>query len=203
MSENYTDKEIVALIRSGSLHNRERATMHIISKYLTNISNYLAPRIPPTIEVKDIFFFVLATLILKIEVNKLKVNQEGDIEAMLFDFCKKFNWNECRSYNRYQVLKKNAPVSSSLKHRDPLVQVIVNERNALLALFILKLEYIQRQVVTLRYYYDYSHQEIAQELDLSSKENSANILSRTKVKLKEMIEKDPVAKSLLRTYLDD
>lgn len=186
MQKHYTDEELVTMIMSNDPLQMHKVVNFLYHTYYESMAVWLKP-LPPKVECIDIFAPKLRSLILNIQTGKTVIGQQATIKTNLYAYCGNGKKNEWRSYYRQNNLIEKLPPLKKVEKENALTNIMKNQQNAFVASLISKMKKNCQKSLTKFYYKDKSHREIADEMQFKSEQQSRNLLSKCRKKLREMI----------------
>lgn len=185
MKEPYSDEELVKMIQSGRQLLISRATTFLYNIHFEAISKWLQP-LPHGIKAIDIFAPKLTDLVLDIMIGKTIITKQATIKTNLYTYCGNGRKNEWRSHNRRNNLEDNLPPPED-EEAEKKKKAKKKKRKAMFAYFYSKLRQKCQNMIRMVIYEGKSHEEIAVIMGFKSEQQSRNLLSNCKKKLRKMI----------------
>jgi RNA polymerase sigma factor (sigma-70 family) len=182
LKDDYTDKELLADIRSAQTDAMNRGFAFLYQKHLQSFAYFVRSKNGLAEEAKDIFQEGIMIFYKKARQPGLVIEYAS---TFFFSICKNLWLEKIRQKaNREKILREITPLEEA---SDDLEASLEKERNNILLLLLEKLG-DGCQAILLNFYYEKKNmQEIAQEMAFASEAVAKNKKSNCMKKLRELI----------------
>ncbi len=178
----YSDYELITSLMQHS----EPALESIYNKYAERIYKFSFFLLKDTGMSED----AVQEVFVKLWDSRSKLDPEGNLWTFLYVLAKRITLNKLRSYNRSEALMDNIWNNISQKSECPHEKLIAKELSKHLEWVLQELPDRQRQVFTLSRFEGFSHQEIAQQLDISPNTVKNHMIQALKIIRKQRYDVD-------------
>lgn len=155
----YTDYELITSL----MLNKESALESIYTKYATRIYKFSFFLLKDTGMSED----VVQEVFVKLWDSRIKLNPSGNLWTYLYVLAKRLSLNKLRTYSKTETMMDHLWNTISQQSDCSHEKLVAKELSKHLAGVLQELPDRQRQVFTLSRFEGFSHQEIAQQLDIS------------------------------------
>lgn len=190
MKASYSDEELVKMIQSGQQLQISKAMNFLYRAHFEAISNWLQP-LPPKLKAIDVFVPKLTDLVLNIMTGKAVISPQATIKTLLYSYCGYGKKNQWRNNSNENKLKNKLLPPIKQEETAEEKEKKAARKKAFLASLISKIGKNCQKSLKEFYFGGKTNKEIAQIMGFKSEQQSRNLLSKCRKKLKKMILEHP------------
>ncbi len=194
----YTDEDIIQMLQSGDQRKEDKAFTFLYQNHFDSIQKWLGKKgFPTTVEANDIFQPALIDLFHIIKADGFELKATATLKSILYTICNNRWKNEWRGHHKQTKLKIESPEEKTVS-QSILTNIIDNEKKIVVAQLVSRMGSRCQKLLKLFFYKKMQHEDIANEMEFKTAQQSRNAVSNCKKKLMILITDNPEWKQLLR-----